>query len=301
MKQSTIFALILMILGGGYLVFRVSTSEMGKVYVRDVEVKPEGAVKTWTKEEASLPKDRNDPKVRLSWSRTIGLWVAALCTLSIFSFLYGDNPLYKFAEAVFVGSSAGYAMVIGFWDGIIKILFLNLTPGLMRSTFLPGTPVDDEANLLFLLPLSLGIMMLWRLAPAGGWISRWPLAFFIGATAGMRLVVYFQSDFVVQIQSTIMPLIVMGGDGTFDWAQSLKNITIIISILTCTVYFFFSIEHKGFVGGVSKVGIWVLMITFGAGFGYTVMGRIALLSGRLEFLFDDWLWIIDPVGKRLGL
>ena len=126
MKQSTIFALILMILGGGYLVFRVSTSEMGKVYVRDVEVKPEGAVKTWTKEEASLPKDRNEPEVRLSWSRTIGLWVAALCTLSIFSFLYGDNPLYKFAEAVFVGSSAGYAMVIGFWDGIIKILFLNI-------------------------------------------------------------------------------------------------------------------------------------------------------------------------------
>ena len=42
------------------------------------------------------------------------------------------------------------------------------------------------------------------------------------------------------------------------------------------------------------------MITFGAGFGYTVMGRIALLAIRLEFLFDDWLWLIDPYGKRLG-
>jgi hypothetical protein len=28
------------------------------------------------------------------------------------------------------------------------------------------------------------------------------------------------------------------------------------------------------------------------------MGRIALLAGRLEFLFDDWLWLIDPTGKR---
>ena len=36
------------------------------------------------------------------------------------------------------------------------------------------------------------------------------------------------------------------------------------------------------------------MITFGAAFGYTVMGRIALLAGRFEFLFDDWLWLIDP-------
>jgi hypothetical protein len=41
------------------------------------------------------------------------------------------------------------------------------------------------------------------------------------------------------------------------------------------------------------------MITFGAAFGYTVMGRIALLAGRLEFLFDDWLWLIDPTGRRV--
>ena len=42
-----------------------------------------------------------------------------------------------------------------------------------------------------------------------------------------------------------------------------------------------------------------MMITFGAAFGYTVMGRIALLAIRLEFLFDDWLWLIDPTGKRV--
>jgi hypothetical protein len=31
------------------------------------------------------------------------------------------------------------------------------------------------------------------------------------------------------------------------------------------------------------------MVTFGASFGYTVMGRISLLVGRLTFLFQDWL------------
>jgi hypothetical protein len=54
------------------------------------------------------------------------------------------------------------------------------------------------------------------------------------------------------------------------------------------------------VGKTAKAGIWVLMITFGAAFGYTVMGRIALLAIRLEFLFDDWLWLIDPTDKRPG-
>jgi hypothetical protein len=28
------------------------------------------------------------------------------------------------------------------------------------------------------------------------------------------------------------------------------------------------------------------------------MGRIALLAARIEFLFDDWLWLIDPTNKR---
>ena len=40
------------------------------------------------------------------------------------------------------------------------------------------------------------------------------------------------------------------------------------------------------------------MITFGAAFGFTVMGRIALLAARIEFLFDDWLWLIDPNEQR---
>ena len=59
----------------------------------------------------------------------------------------------------------------------------------------------------------------------------------------------------------------------------MKNITIIASVLVCLVYFFFSVEHTGASRMVcSRIGIWVLMITFGASFGYTVMGRIALLA-----------------------
>ena len=301
MKQSTIIWTALMVLGGGFLIIRASTVGMGQAYIRLVKVEPEGSTVSWTDRLGVDPKEQNDADVLLSWPRTIGIWVAALCTLSIFSFLYGDNPLYKLAEAVFVGSSAGYAMAVGFWDGMINILFRNLWPELMRTTFIPGIDETQDANLLFLVPLILGLMMLWRLAPVGGWISRWALAFFIGATAGLRLLAYFQSDFVAQIQNTIIPLAVFFGDGSIDFAQSLKNITIVFGIFVCTVYFFFSIEHKGIVGKVSRVGIWFLMITFGAGFGYTVMGRIALLSGRLEFLFDNWLWLIDPVGKRIGL
>jgi len=53
------------------------------------------------------------------------------------------------------------------------------------------------------------------------------------------------------------------------------------------VYFYFSAEHRGAVGAISRLGIWYLMLGFGAAFGYTVMGRVSLLIGRMNYLFID--------------
>jgi hypothetical protein len=89
--------------------------------------------------------------------------------------------------------------------------------------------------------------------------------------------------------------------GGLDLWQSVRQTCIVLGVLACLFYFFFSIEHKGASGRVARVGIWVLMITFGASFALTVMGRIALLSERLEFLFDDWLWLIDPTHARAAV
>ncbi len=291
----------LMVVAGIYLLARLATGGMGMVYVQDqpVEVQEPGQ-ESWSRAVGVDPKRQGEEGVRVSWSRTVGTWLAALFTLCILSFLYGDNPLYKLAEAVFVGVSAAYWMVVGFWTGIVQNLFSKLAPDLIRSSLLPGLPESQEQELIYLFPLLLSVLMLMRLSPVGGWVSRWALAFFIGATAGIRLLGYLQSDFLRQIQSTILPLVVVGAQG-FDFSASLQNLTIVVGVLSCLTYFFFSIEHKGVVGGVSRLGIWFLMITFGAGFGYTVMGRIALMAQRLEFLADDWLWIIDPASRRLGM
>lgn len=270
----------------------------GARYVREIRVEPADAPPIVNYAAAST-LNRNDPDVRFSWPRTLGVWVAALGTIALFSFLYRDNPLYKLAESIFIGVSAGYAMVIGFWSELVQNLLGRLVPDLMRASLLPG--ITEEPNYWYVVPLVLGIMMLWRLAPIGGWIARWPLAFFIGATAGFRLVGFLESDFAQQISSTILPLIVLGADRSFDLWASVKNIVIVFGVLTCLVYFSFSIEHKGTIGVLARIGIWVLMIAFGASFGYTVMGRVALLAARLEFLFDDWLWLIDPLGQRAGM
>lgn len=235
-------------------------------------------------------------------SRTIGVWVAALLTLAIFSFLYKDNPFYKFAEAVFVGVSAAYYMVIGFWTVIVPNLLGNVIPHTIHNWAMPGlSPVRNDDWYLYLVPLILGVMLLWRLAPKGAWIARWPLAFIIGTTAGLRLVGFLQADFLSQINASIVPVVVIDEINGFDFWASVRSLLVILSVLATLVYFFFSIEHKGAVGHVARGGVWVLMITFGASFGYTVMGRIALLASRFQFLFSDWLWLVDPTQQRIGM
>ena len=291
MSQNKTIWWAVFIFAGLFLLARVSMTGMGTVYVQSVD----------GQEIAASPANAAIAGTYFSLSRTIGLWVSAVFTLCIFSFLYRDNPFYKFVESVLIGVSAAYWMVIAFWTVVVPNVFGRLAPDVISRWATPGT--ISNAEMVYWVPLILGVMLLWRLAPKGAWISRWPLAFIIGTTAGFRLIAYLEADFLSQISNTILPLVVLQGEEakSLDIAASLKNLLIVVGVLSGLAYFFFSVEHKGAMGKVSRVGIWFLMITFGASFGYTVMGRITLLAQRIEFLFDDWLWLIDPGNNRLGL
>ena len=148
-------------------------------------------------------------EITLSWPRTIGLWLAAFFTLAIFSFLYADNPFYKIAESLVVGVSAAYWGVIGFWDTLVPKMFGALTPGLVKSLVQPSLIAPEmlqQISMVF--ALILGVMMLWRLLPRGGWISAWPLAFIVGVTAGLKIVSHVESDLMAQAAATMKPLVV---------------------------------------------------------------------------------------------
>jgi hypothetical protein len=274
---------------------------MGRAYVRDAPG-PNATIQendaTYREYRQAVAANPTQTEYRFSLARTIGIWAAAFFTLAIFSFLYRDNAIYKVAEAILIGVSAAYWIVVGFWDVIVPNLIGKISPSTVQAWAIPGLSGRDAIpNYIYLVPLALGLMLLTRLLPKGGWISRWPLAFIIGAFAGIQMLGYMHGDFLAQIRNSILPLIVVN-QGGFDLSGSLQNTLIVGGVLCCLAYFFFSFEHTGIMGGASRVGVWFLMITFGASFGYTVMGRIALLAIRIEYLLDDWLWLIDPLQRR---
>jgi hypothetical protein len=263
-------------------VARTGTPEVS--WVEESQVAP---VVAW----AAMP---TDPSYRFSLKHTLGIWVAAFFTLAVLSFLWRDNPIYKFAESVIVGVSAAYWMLNAFWATLVPNLIEPLFPKAVQAWALPGASGNSEYWYVTLVPLAFAVMLLMRLSPKGGWIAAWPLAFVIGTTAGMKLLSHVQADFLSMLSGSVLPLYATNSGGSFDLGTSLGNLVLIVGLLSVLTYFFFSVEHRGPVGKFARLGVWFLMISFGAAFAFTVMGRITLLSERFEFLFGDWLWLIDP-------
>ncbi len=190
------------------------------------------------------------------------VWLVLALTLCIFSFLYRDNPLYKLAEHLFVGVSAGYYVAQAYQETIIPNLVI---------------PVAREGNLFRLGALVLSVLMFTRFVPRISWLSRWPIAFVVGTYAGINVIAFGSGDLIIQLEATMLD--VFGGG-----ARGVGNLLLVVGLASSLMYFYFSREHRGALGAVSRVGVWFLMVSFGASFGYTVMSRVSLAIGRTRDL-----------------
>ncbi len=223
----------------------------------------------------------------------VGIMVAAGLTLIMYSFLYRDNPLFKVAENLYVGVALGYGAVMTWRQ--------SLRPEIVDPLFRAPTreALYNELAHRFI-PILLGLMLVTRISRKHGWLSRYSYALMVGWCAGLGIPLVVHSYILQQLRASVSPLQAvaqMTAPATFltkAWFTSaafpaLGALVILVGTVAVLFYFFFSIEHKGAGGVVSRVGIWFLMVSFGASFGYTVMGRLSLLIGRVRFLLFEWL------------
>jgi hypothetical protein len=206
----------------------------------------------------------------MAWSEFLWTTFGAVLTLCTFSFLYKDNPFYKVAEHLVVGVSAGYYVILLYYTGLVPKLI---------------DPIKGGAW-WYVIPGLMGVMMWLRFSKKLSWISRYPIAFYIGIATGVAIPVEMKN----RINSQLFDTINRAPDFAASWWAGFSDIVIIAGVLCGLIYFFFSKEHKGVFGGLAKIGIYVLMIGFGASFGYTVMARISLLVQRVQVL-RDWVTI----------
>ncbi len=198
-----------------------------------------------------------------------GVWVAAFFTLAIYSFLYGDNPIYKFSEHLFVGLGAAHAAVMG-WEAVIRQAW---------------TPLTTKGELWLLGSIIGGLMLLTRWFRPIAWLSRIPLGFMAGVAGGLSARSAVDTQFWRQIASTVSMKL-----------TEVNNIIYVLIVVTTLTYFLFAFnDRSGFgrgIKGIGLIGQYMMMIAFGASLGSTIMARLSLVIARLDFLFRNWLGVL---------
>ncbi len=107
----------------------------------------------------------------------------------------------------------------------------------------------------------------------------------------MSIPLTIEADVLKQVQGTMINTSMM--KNIWDPQNGMiAGILILVGVVSSISYFYFSREHKGALKVSANLGIWFVMIGFGATFGYTVMARVSLLIARMQFLFTDWIHLI---------
>ena len=251
----------------------------------------------------------------MSGFEIFGVWVAIALTLMLLSFLYDDNPIYKIAEHLFLGVSIGVAVTEKYYGVLRKNLVDKLSEVVTEQMLV---------NLVYLIPLVLSILLFAKLSKKHAWLARIPIAILVAAYAGVKMTGEANGNLLRQVARTMPDLrrvfavnlpagtestiavfrsgswadeIVVGTcldggsaiiNGFWCWSNDgagiLSSLLLVGGLVCCLLYFTFTFEQRGPLKGMARTGVWFLMIGFGASFGFTVMGRIALAIGRFEEL-----------------
>ena len=194
----------------------------------------------------------------------IGVWTAAFLTLMVLSFLYKENPFYRLTEYVFVGLSSGYTFAA------VLRLFVNQA----LSPIFAGR-ID------FVVPLIIGLLFYAQFTKKYSILYRVPLSLAIGYGLGITIWSVLQAYFLRQVSATMLPLY------TGDILTTIDNLVIVVGTILSISYFILHREQKGVYGKFTKAGKYFVLATLGAVFGTTVLGRMALIIQRIQFLLGD--------------
>jgi hypothetical protein len=247
-----------------------------------------------TSEGALAPAAEGAGMVTSPFVAHLGIILAAGLTLIMYSFLYRDNALFKVAENLYVGVGLGY--------GAVMTWYLSLKPEIVDPLFRAASGEEFWREFrLRAIPILLGFMLVTRISRRFSWPSRYSYALMIGWGAGLGIPITVHSFVLKQLGAAMQPLGLaavgeawresglFSADFMLSLGTPLGGLVILLGTVSVLYYFFFSLE-RGKVGAVvGEVGIFFLMVSFGASFGMTVMGRVTLFVARAEFLLYQWL------------
>lgn len=214
-----------------------------------------------------------------------GTIVAVVLTLMVFSYLLGDNLLYRLAEHIFVGVAIGYVVVVAFHAILASKLFVPMVEAISEG--------DWQKILLLAIPLVLGLLLLLKPLRLTRWLGSISLAYLLGVGAALAISGALLGTLLPQVNATANLT-----HYTARWGTALgliSGIVVLIGTIGVLLHFQFGAGQEGRLSGIRNalvkswggVGRWFILIAFSAILATTFVSRLSLLVGRIQFLFDS--------------
>ena len=211
-----------------------------------------------------------------------------LFTLLIFSYLLGDNPLFRIAVYIFVGVSSGYIAAVVWWQVVLPRLFTPLIAAITSGSL--------AEKIFMLVPLLGAVLIFMKVSPRLAGMGRIAMAFMVGVGAAVTIAGALTGTLRPQTRGTI---------NAFDMvAASTRNIPsyevlfsgafILLGTIFTLTYFHFGARPKADGSmqrfGLIEIAAWVgrifIGITLGAVFAGVYAATLTALIERIASLIN---------------
>lgn len=207
--------------------------------------------------------------------------LGAVLTLLIFSYLVGDNPLYRLTLHVFVGASVAYICLVAIHSVILPALS-------------PPDTTDSDVRLLWILSLVgavFGLLLITRGVRGLSWLSDISIAILLGVGIGVALSGAVLGTLLPQADAATNPAIQEPAIAP-DVLKPLGQIIAVVGTVTGLMVFSFTSRRptrrllNRLLNGGARIGHWFIFIGFGATYGGVLVASIALFADRVQYLIE---------------
>lgn len=202
--------------------------------------------------------------------------VGLVLTLMVFSYLLGDNPLFRIAIYLFIGTASGYAAAVT-WHSVLwpRILSLPLT--------------NVPQLILRIIPFVFAISLLFKISPRSAWVGNFAMAILVGVGAAATIGGAVIGTLLPQAQASMNAFDVSMGVRRFFEAP----IALAATVLTLASFHYSAsrapdgtVSRNRILEIISSIGRIFVAITLGVLFAGVYMAALTALIERLSSIID---------------
>ncbi len=203
---------------------------------------------------------------------TIGTIAGFVLTLMVFSYLLGDNLLYRIAVYVLVGLAAGYITIVTV-ESVLLPWF--------QTTIGSGQPLNTGLGLL---PVLLATLLLLKSSSRLGRLGNLAIAFLVGVGTAVAL--------IGTLVGTLFPLVSSTGAG---FRGDIINLFLIFAGVICSLIYFQYILTRTTPDGtrvrilpvqlLSIIGQGFIVTALASLYAAAILTSLTIFSERIAFLF----------------